>query len=139
MLDSVNTVPFMNWVVIENTFVIIAASIPLLRPLFNVAKQQAMTAYGANSAYEMNSRSHGTKGFSSVAQNKSMQLHSSSEENILPVQGAGLRSVTDIAAKSNNRGSRDMEKGITKETTVQIRYDEDDGATPPGSKWGFAK
>ena len=131
----------MNWVVIENTFVIIAASVPLLRPLFNIAKQTAMTAYGGNTAYEMNSRSHGTKGFSSAnipSKTKSMQLHSSSEENILPVQG-GLRSMTDVAGKTNNRESRDVEKGIKKETTVQIRYDEDDGTTPPGSKWGFAK
>jgi hypothetical protein len=130
----------MNWVVIENTFVIIAASIPLLRPLFNIAKQQAMTAYGGNTAYEMNSRSrsNGTKGFSSShVQNKSIQLHSSSEENILQVQGS-LRSMTNVATK-NNRESRDVEKGIKKETTVQIRYDEDDGQTPPGSKWGFGK
>lgn len=131
----------MAWVVIENTFVIIAASIPLLRPLFNIAKQQAMTAYGGNTAYEMNSRSQGTKnGFSSKSHNvKSIQLQSSSEENILPLQG-GLRSAPSVAAKTNNnRESRDVEKGIKKETTVQIRYDEDDGTTSPGSKWGFAK
>jgi hypothetical protein len=128
----------MNWVVVENTFVIIAASTPLLRPMFNIAKQKAMTVYGANTAYEMNSRSNGTKGFSSVHnQNKSIQLQSSSEENILPVQG-GLTSMTNVATK-NNRESRDVEKGIKKETTVQIRYDEDDGTTPPSAKWGFSK
>ena len=136
----VNTVSFMNWVVIENTFVIVAASIPLLRPLFNIAKQNARTAYGHGTSYEMNSRSQGTKGFSTnKSQNhtKSIQLQSSSEENILPVQG-GFRNLTSVAAH-NNREVGDQEKGIKKETTVHVSYEEDDGNTPPESKWHLGK
>ena len=182
----------MNWVVIENTFVIvsiplplrllnfctkyfprglssphrhlvfppksllqdhqsltfhpqIAASIPLLRPLFNIAKASAMTHYGGSS-YEMNSRTHGSKAFASVhTQSKSIALQSSSEENILPVQGT-TRSVTNIASNHPkvDRESRDVEKGnaagITRETTIQVLYEEGNGrGTPAGSKWGLAK
>ena len=129
----------MNWVVIENTFVIIGASIPLLRPLFSKAKQQAMTVYGANTAFEMNSRSQsGTKGAFSVAQHKSIALQSSSEENILPIHG-GPRLATNIESNSDFGDRHDAEKGIKKETTVQVKYVENDGITSLGSKWGLAK
>jgi len=126
----------MEWVVVENTLVIIAASVPLLRPIFNKTKSMVTGAYGPTSSYEMNSRSQGTKGFSSKANIKSIQLQSSSEENILADKGP--RSVTNVTKGNNTRESRDVEKGIKKETTVQIRYDEDDGA-PPASKWNFSK
>jgi len=126
----------MEWVVVENTLVIIAASVPLLRPIFNKTKSMVTGAYGPTSSYEMNSRSQGAKGFSSKANIKSIQLQSSSEENILADKGP--RSVTNVTKGNNTRESRDVEKGIKKETTVQIRYDEDDGA-PPASKWNFSK
>ena len=134
----------MNWVVIENTFVIIGASIPLLRPLFSKAKQQAMVAYGATTAYEMNSHSRsqgGTKGAFSGAQHKSIALQSSSEENILPIHG-GPRLATKIESENHFgdvRDGHDAEKGIKKETTVQVKYGEVDGITSPGSKWSLAK
>lgn len=125
----------MNWVVIENTFVIVAASIPLLRPLFSKAKQRAMTVYGGGTAFEMNSRSQSksaTKGAFSAAQHKSIALQSSSEENILPIHG-GSRLATNIES-NNNYGQHDAEKGIKAVTTVQVNYSEDE-ITPPGSKW----
>jgi hypothetical protein len=129
----------MNWVVIENTFVIIGASIPLLRPLFSKTKKQIMSAYGANTTFEMSSRSQsGVKGpFSSAAQHKSIALQSSSEENILPVLGPP-RQATNIESNSQFSDGSDIEKGIKKETTVQVKYDESDGKTPR-SKWSFAK
>ena len=129
-LSPVNTVPFMNWVVIENTFVIIGASIPLMRPLFSRAKQQAMSAYGANTGYEMNSGSaNGRKGPFSATQPKSIVLQSSSEENILPLHGlhggiGGSKLATHIGT-NNQYGNEDFaEMGIKKETSVQVRYDE---------------
>lgn len=136
----------MNWVVIENTFVIIGASIPLLRPFFSKAKKQVMSAYAANTGFEMNSRSqrsqNGVKGpFSAGAQHKSIALQSSSEENILqlvPVHGAP-KLATNIESNNQFGHEHDAENGIKKETTIQVKYDESDGITPPGSKWGFTK
>jgi hypothetical protein len=136
----------MNWVVIENTFVIIGASIPLLRPFFSKAKKQAMSAYTASTGFEMNSRSQrsqkGVKGpFSTVAQHKSIALQSSSEENILqlvPVHGAP-KLATNIQSNNQFGDEYDAEKGIKKETTVQVKYDEGDGITTPGSKWAYTK
>lgn len=129
-LSPVNTVPFMNWVVIENTFVIIGASIPLMRPLFSRAKQQAKTVYGANTGFEMHSGSaNGRKGPFSSTQPKSIVLQSSSEENILPLHGlhggiGGAKLATHIGT-NNQYGNEDYaEMGIKKETSVQVRYDE---------------
>jgi len=144
-----NTVPFMNWVVIENTFVIMGASIPLLRPLVSRAKKQALTMYGANSVFEMGSRSqrsnNGTKGpFSSThAQHKSIALQSSSEENILQLVPGNSTAITNTNIKSNNKFGNEMdtEKGIKTQTTVHVKYDESDEVTPPGTgtKWGYGK
>ncbi|KFY00619.1 hypothetical protein O988_03193 [Pseudogymnoascus sp. VKM F-3808] len=101
---SHNTVPFMNWVVVENTFVIIGASIPLIRPLFTRSRDHSLTAYIANTPYEMNSRSQsGTNGTSSAPQHKGVVPQTSSEENILPFHG-GLRRATNIES-TNSLGS----------------------------------
>ncbi|RFU34906.1 hypothetical protein B7463_g1500, partial [Scytalidium lignicola] len=136
---SFNTVPFLDWVAIENTFVIIGASIPLLRPLFSKAKQQAMTAYGAHTAYEMNSRSQsGTKGPFSVASYKSIALQSSSEQNILPVYSV-FRLTNNIESNNNFGDGHDIQKGIKKKTTTQIKYDEDERVLSSEPKSGFAK
>jgi hypothetical protein len=120
----------MNWVVIENTFVIIGASIPLMRPLFSKAKQQAKTVYGASSGFEMHSGSaNARKGPFSSTQPKSIVLQSSSEENILPLHGlhggiGGAKLATHIGS-NNQYGNEDYaERGIKKETSVQVRYDE---------------
>lgn len=99
-----NTVPFMNWVVVENTFVIIGASIPLIRPLFPRSRDHSLTAYIANTPYEMNSRGQsGTNRTCSAPQHKLVGLQTSSEENILPVQG-GPRQATNIES-TNSLGS----------------------------------
>ncbi|KFY01968.1 hypothetical protein V490_00698 [Pseudogymnoascus sp. VKM F-3557] len=101
---SHNTVPFMNWVVVENTFVIIGASIPLIRPLFTRSRDHSLTAYIANTPYEMNSRSQsGTNGTSSAPQHKGVGPQTSSEENILPFHG-GPRQATNIES-TNSLGS----------------------------------
>lgn len=130
----------MNWVVIENTFVIIGASIPLVRPLFTRSKEHSLTAYGTNTAYEMNSRSQSnTKGAFSGPQHKSITLQSSSEENILPVLEGGPGLASNIESNDHFGAENDAEKGIKKEVTVQVRYGEDDEIKPPGSKRGFTK
>ena len=125
----------MNWVVIENTFVIIGASIPLIRPLFTRSRDHSLTAYATNAAYEMNSQSQGgTKGTYSASHNKSTGLQTSSEENILPIHG-GPGQETNIESTNSFGSGNDTEKGIKKEITVQVRYGEDDGITAPASTW----
>ncbi|KAF8849911.1 hypothetical protein BDZ45DRAFT_603606 [Acephala macrosclerotiorum] len=124
-----NTVNFMNWVVVENSFVMIAASIPLMRPLFKKAKDSAMTRYGQGSSYELGSRSQGTKASAYArSQTKSVPLASSSEENILPIQNTGTRG--SVAVKGDEeRGTivkYDGGEGIQKEVKVEIRYERDD-------------
>ena len=72
----------------------------------------------------------------STTQHKSMALHSSSEENILPPHGAPKRGVATYVGYDGRAGEGvDMEKGIKKETTMHVKYDdEDDVVTSPGSK-----
>ncbi|KFY21211.1 hypothetical protein V491_03075 [Pseudogymnoascus sp. VKM F-3775] len=101
---SHNTVSFMNWVVVENTFVIIGASIPLIRPLFTRSRDLSLTGYITNTPYEMNSRSQsGANGTSSAPQRKLVGLQTSSEENILPIHG-GPGQATNIES-TNSLGS----------------------------------
>lgn len=84
----------------------------------------------------MNSRSKsGTKGSFSVAQNKSVVLKSSSEENILPIHGGPLQAA-HIESGNTPGGGPDAGKGIKKEVSVQVKYGEEDGITPPPSTWG---
>jgi hypothetical protein len=125
----------MNWVVIENTFVIIASSIPLLRPLFNIAKESAVNAYSQSSAYELGSRGGGTKNFTNAYANnttKSVELVSSSEENIPPIQKAG-RTNSILGSKPRDRS---LEGGvIKKEVTYQVRYDKSDNNAATEGDW----
>ena len=115
----------MKWVVIENTFVIIGASIPLIRPLFTRSKKHSLIAYAANEAYGMNSRSQsGAKGTFSVPQHKSIALQSSSEENILPIHGGPLQA-TNIESSNSLRGEQEAAaEGIQKKVVVQVKYEE---------------
>jgi len=159
----------MSWVVVENTVVIIAASIPILRPLFNIAKETVKTAYG-QSSYELGAcfppslpppdlellRRHfqpiknpklttppfpGSRtadGTTSRAlkshtkmTSKSVNLVSSSEENILPIQNQnsqkGRKGSTNSILASPG-ADVDLENGvIRKETTYQVQYDRDEG------------
>lgn len=122
-LHLVNTVNFMIWVVIENSFVIIAASIPLLRPLFSSRYSKSKNSntpsgYNAGSAsYELGSRNvvmskEGNRARSRV---KSMPLASDSEENIL---GFSVEGGVGMGGEG---------EGIRKEVSVQVRYE---GAKP---------
>jgi len=106
----------MIWVVIENSFVIVASSIPLLRPLFSSKYAKSKNSntgasYPVHSAsYELSSRGIGMSGQGAKARSrvKSLPLASDSEENIWN------------AHDSANRG------GIMKEVRVQVNYDGDD-------------
>ncbi len=75
---------------VENTLVIIAASMPMIRPIFAKKAIRKPT-----STYEMDgygkSHSRGAKGYalSSGPRDRVIKQHSSSEENILPLQGEG--------------------------------------------------
>lgn len=133
----------MDWVVIENAFVMIASSIPLMRPLFKKAKASAMTHYGQSSSYELGSRAQGTGALAYArSQTKSVPLASSSEENILPIQNTGKRGSAAING-DEERGKTakyDGGEGIQKEVKVEIRYERDDESesgtkTPASSPW----
>ncbi|CZR65028.1 related to integral membrane protein PTH11 [Phialocephala subalpina] len=137
-----NTVSFMNWVVIENTFVMIGSSIPLMRPLFKKAKDSAMSHYGQSSSYELGSRAQSSKAKAYArSQTKSIPLASSSEENILPIHNTGKRASTAI--KGGEEGGTTAKyniEGIQKEVKVEIRYERDDESeseakTPANSPW----
>jgi hypothetical protein len=102
----------MKWVVIENTFVIIGASIPLIRPLFTRSRDQSSSAYPANAGYEMNPT------------HKSTAFQSSSEENILPIHGGPLQA-TNIESSNSLRGEQEAAaEGIQKKVVVQVKYEE---------------
>lgn len=130
---AVNTVHFFQWVIVENTLVMIASSVPLLRPLFSAAKKATLTHIGSSSAnaYELGSRGKGSQAFAyGNNSNKSAALASSSEENILPIYG----NKGDVAVRE-----RDVEQGvIKKEVQYQIKYETDSGSpetTPQTSQW----
>ena len=135
----VNTVHFFKWVIVENTLVMVASSVPLLRPLFNVAKTTALTHYGQNSgAYELNSRQKGSQAFAYGNNTiKSIALASSSEENILPIQKGPL-SVREREREREGHFGADVEQGvIKKEVQYQIKYESDAEATAPSSQWAL--
>ncbi|PMD22568.1 hypothetical protein NA56DRAFT_90841 [Hyaloscypha hepaticicola] len=139
-----NTVLFFRWVIVENTLVIVASSVPLLRPLFSAAKKATKTHYGSNSAYELGSRQNGSSAFAyakSGSNSKSLQA-SSSEENILPA-GGGVPLGTKERVQhfgSGREGDVDLEQGvIKKEVHYQVKYERDPsapaGLSPESSKW----
>jgi hypothetical protein len=130
-----NTVLFFRWVIVENTLVMVASSVPLLRPLFSAAKKTAMTHYGSQS-YELGSRQNGSAAFG-YAKNtvKSYVNASSSEENILPIQkGPPLGTKERV-----QHFSGDVEQGvIKKEVHYQVKYETDPnalGLSPDSAKW----
>jgi hypothetical protein len=118
------------WVTIENNLVIIASSVPLLRPLFSQVKKTALSHYGQSSSYELGSRNQGSKAFAYANNtNKSMALASSSEENILPI-AKGQQSESGFGA--------DLENGVIKmEVHYQVKYETDTSQShlpPPKGK-----
>jgi hypothetical protein len=110
---------------VENNLVIIASSVPLLRPIFSKVKNSAMTHYGQSSSYELGSRQQGTKAFAYANNtNKSIALASSSEENILPIQKGQLSTKGSFAT--------DLENGvIKKEVHYQVKYETDTSVSAP--------
>jgi hypothetical protein len=118
-----NTVLFFRWVIVENTLVMVASSVPLLRPLFSAAKKTAMTHYGSNSAYELGSRQNGSTSFAYGKNTaKSHVEASSSEENILPIQKVPLGTKERV----QHFGKGDVEQGvIKKEVQYQVKYETD--------------
>jgi hypothetical protein len=129
-LLPVNTVHFFQWVIVENTLVMVASSVPLLRPLFSAAKKTALTHYGSNAAYELGSRQQGSQAFAYGNNTaKSAVLASSSEENILPIHGNKVEGIVR---------ERDIEQGvIKKEIQYQVKYETDGGSetTLQTSQW----
>jgi hypothetical protein len=130
-----NTVLFFRWVIVENTLVIVASSVPLLRPLFSAAKKTAMTHYGSNSAYELGSRQNGSTAFAYGKNTvKSHVEASSSEENILPIQKVPLGTKERV----QHFGKGDVEQGvIKKEIHYQVKYERDPkaGLSPETTEW----
>jgi hypothetical protein len=118
-----NTVLFFRWVIVENTLVMVASSVPLLRPLFSAAKKSAMTHYGSNRAYELGSRQNGSTAFAYGKNTVKSHIDaSSSEENILPIQ-----KVVPLGTKERvQHFSNDVEQGvIKKEVHYQVKYETD--------------
>lgn len=134
MLD--NTVLFFRWVIVENTLVMVASSVPLLRPLFSAAKKSAITHYGSNSAYELGSRQNGSTAFAYGKNTAKSQVDaSSSEENILPIQKVPLGTKERV---QHFTGERDIEQGvIKKEVHYQVKYETDRkaGLSAETSEW----
>ena len=146
-----NTVLFFQWVIVENTLVMIAASVPLLRPLFNIAVSTVKTGYGSNSNthFELSSKqNNGSRAFA-YGQNshttKSMAGASSSEENILPIQKGVPLTVKERVLHFGKGENVDVEKGvIKKEVQYQVQYETDTsaegaGTSPKSTEWNQNK
>ena len=138
-LSPDGTVNFMNWVVVENTCVMVGASIPLMRPLFT-SKKQAMGAsmYGANGGFEMtggnSSSANGRKGPFSTTQSKSIVLQSSSEENILPHDAiSGVKLATHVRTNDDCENENYAEMGIKgfRSDTLRITESPNEGEASP--------
>ncbi|KAH8594902.1 hypothetical protein B0O99DRAFT_623894 [Bisporella sp. PMI_857] len=113
-----NTVPFFTWVIVECTLVNIAASVPLIRPLFMRAKSTATTA--AQKSYELSHRfsSKGSKGARLHSGDLETGIENDSKENILP---------TDAARIDKETG--EIRKNIMMETTYEINYERKNSTT----------
>lgn len=100
----------------------VASSVPLLRPLFSVAKKTATSHYGSNAAYKLTSRQNGSQAFAyGHNTTKSTVLASSSEENILPIQTGPL----SVKERESHFGA-DVEQGVIKrEVKYQVNYETD--------------
>ena len=125
---------FFRWVIVENTLVMVASSVPLLRPLFSAAKKSAMTHYGSNSAYELGSRQNASTAFAYGKNTVKSHIDaSSSEENILPIQKVPLGTKERV-----QHFSGDVEQGvIKKEVHYQVKYEKDPkaGLSVETSEW----
>jgi hypothetical protein len=126
------TVAFIIWFTIENYVVIIAASIPSLRPLLLHVKKQvsssgnsyAMNTYGAGT------RTRGTKGYVPYGEGKDGTLKSYNNRTDIGVSGTGSEATTKLPDSESEEYILPIQqtgaRGITKRTDVSVRYDEMD-------------
>jgi hypothetical protein len=124
--ETVNTVPFFTWVIAEITLVNIAASVPLIRPLF-----KRPSTHAGNTSYEMNNRyaltNKGSRLRSRDIESGKHSIDNTSEENILPIEG--------VAVARGGSGVEVDKNGIMLSTSYVVSYNENgkkDGM--PGKK-----
>jgi hypothetical protein len=110
----VNTVSFFTWVIAEITLVNIAASVPLIRPLF-----KRPSAATGNASYELKnqyaSRDRGTRLRSRDVESG---IVNTSEENILPIESA------KVTGRAHGGSDEADKNGIMFSTTYVVSYDE---------------
>lgn len=121
-----NTVPFFTWVIAEITLVNIAASVPLIRPLF-----KRPSTHAGNTSYEMNNRyaltNKGSRLRSRDVESGKHSIDNTSEENILPIEG--------VTVARGGSGVEVDKNGIMLSTSYVVSYNENgkkDGM--PGKK-----
>ncbi|CZR70080.1 uncharacterized protein PAC_19981 [Phialocephala subalpina] len=113
-----NTVPFFTWVIAEITLVNIAASVPLIRPLF-----KRPSTHAGNTSYEMKNQYASTNKGSrlrsrDVESGRHSILDNTSEENILPIEGV------TVAGGGHDRDVEVDKNGIMLSTSYVVSYDE---------------
>ena len=115
--EIVNTVPFFTWVIAEITLVNIAASAPLIRPLFKRPSPQA-----GNTSYEMKNQyatmNRGTRLRSRDIESGKHSIGNTSEENILPIEGL------KVAGEGHDGDVKVDKNGIMLSTSYVVSYDE---------------
>jgi hypothetical protein len=115
--ETVNTVPFFTWVIAEITLVNIAASVPLIRPLF-----KRPSTHAGNTSYEMKnqyaSMNKGTRLRSRDVESGKHSIDNTSEENILPIEGV------TVAGGGYDRDVEVDKKGIMLSTSYVVSYNE---------------
>ncbi|KAH8750714.1 hypothetical protein F5882DRAFT_310137, partial [Hyaloscypha sp. PMI_1271] len=123
-----NTVPFFTWVIAEITLVNIAASVPLIRPLFKRPSTNA-----GNTSYEMKnqyaSANKGTRLRSRDIESGKHSIDNTSEENILPIEGV------TVTRGGYGSGVEVDKNGIMLSTSYVVSYNEnDEEGGMPGKK-----
>jgi len=112
-------VEFLTWVVVEGNLVIIAASIPLLRPLFTYFRSTQTGSRHTNvyaNTYELhnqNATNATGRGFTKIQGNTSIAKASDagSEEGILPMQGTTGLVIKKETTYTVDVVDADLEKG----------------------------
>jgi hypothetical protein len=138
-------VSFILWFTVENYVVIIAASIPALRPLLLHVKKQvssvgnsySMNHYGNNNNRTKGYMHHGeghdgtlksynraavAAGTRSLEPNTTKLPDSESEEHILPIQspnGAGITKTTDVTVRYHEMDTSELERNRERTSPTQ--------------------
>lgn len=142
-----NTPIFFIWVVVELNVVIIAASVPSLKPLFSktigTSRSKSYEMYGSTirnnasepNGYGSNSEHKAWAGSHKRHQTKETTLNetdASSEENILPLQlqsPYAIKKTTDVTVISSPPESRDPAAGTRSHVRAQ-KFSNDSDDTP---------